>query len=85
MVYEGAAFPEWKGDLFVGSLMDQTVYWIRPKFGPDGGLQVKAGCVAELISGLARVRDIEVDRGGEILLLLENNREWMVVRIRNAD
>ncbi|MEM7514531.1 MAG: PQQ-dependent sugar dehydrogenase [Bacteroidota bacterium] len=62
VVYRGNLFPEWDGDLIVGSLKVATLY----RFKMEAEKLVER---ETLISDLGRIRDIEVDKNGSILLL----------------
>ena len=75
--YEGTAFPRWQGDLLLGSLKGSSLF--RMRF--DGNQLVER---ETLISGLGRIRDIEVGDDGLIYLLLENEAGSRIVRLRPA-
>lgn len=72
--YEGALFPNWRGNLIVGSLKARELY----RFELDGNEVVHR---ETLLSGLARFRDIEQAPDGSILLLLENNHGSQIARM----
>lgn len=74
VVYHGAAFPEWEGDLIVGSLKATELY----RFTVRDGVLVHSEI---LLEDLARVRDVEIDARGEILLLLEHEAQSQIVRL----
>lgn len=63
MIYQGDMFPEWRGDMFVGSL----------KFDYIARLDISGGTAREIeqIKGIEteRVRDIVQDRDGSILFI----------------
>lgn len=67
VVYDGALFPEWQGDLFVGSL----------KFGLVSRLEIAGDTVREVerIEGAAtdRVRDIRQGPDGALWIVSEGN------------
>jgi len=73
--YEGSAFPRWQGDLLIGSLKAQSLYRVRLE-------GTKAVHKETLISGLARIRDVEVGTQDQVFLLLENNNGGMIVAMR---
>lgn len=75
--YEGEAFPEWRGHMLVGSLKGASVY----RFAMHDG---KATDRETIVEDLARVRDIEVDAEGRILLLLEHEAGSLIVRMEPA-
>ena len=72
--YDGDQFPQWRGDLLVGSLKAQSLFRVEL----EGS---KAVHTETLISGLARIRDIEVGFDGNVYLLLENNAGGRIVRM----
>ncbi len=74
VIYEGDAFPAWQGNLIVGSLKATELY----RFVVDGDRLVHSEI---LLKDLARVRDVELDRDGEVLLLLEHAAGSMIVRL----
>ncbi|MEL6190943.1 MAG: PQQ-dependent sugar dehydrogenase [Bacteroidota bacterium] len=74
VVYRGGLFPEWDGDLIVGSLKAATLYRFRTE---NGQLLERE----TLISDLGRIRDIEIDADGSILLLLEHIEGAKIVRM----
>lgn len=72
--YSGDQFPEWRGDLLIGSLKAQTLY----RVSLDGDEVVHKEV---LVSDLARIRDIEIGADGYVYLLLENNAGGRIVRM----
>ena len=62
--YQGDAFPQWRGDLFVGALAGQHV--ARVRF--DGLREVEE---EKLLEGVARFRDVRVGPDGFIYLLTD--------------
>lgn len=74
-VVDGAAFPKWKGDLVAGGLAGATVRRVRVKNG-------KFVEQEELMFGMGRVRDVQVDPKGEIYVVL--NQPDSVVKIAPA-
>jgi glucose/arabinose dehydrogenase/cytochrome c553 len=73
--YDGKAFPQWQGDIIVGSLKAQSLYRV---ILDDN----KAVHRETLIANLARIRDIEIGDDGQIYLLLENNNGGMIVTMQ---
>lgn len=70
-IYEADLFPEWKGDLFIGALVDREVRKIELQ--PDG-----SSTEQELFSEIsARVRDVRVGPGGALFILVPDK----VIRI----
>jgi glucose/arabinose dehydrogenase len=73
-IYDGAAFPQWQGDLFVGALVDQEVRHLKMEAG-------------EIVSEVpvfteinARIRDIRVGPDG-FLYILTDSDSGKVLRI----
>ena len=74
VVYRGKQFPNWDGDIILGTLKDSTLYRVRlPDEGPAE--------VEPLTNRIAPIRDVEVDRDGNILLLLEHESGGAIVRM----
>jgi glucose/arabinose dehydrogenase len=70
-IYEAGLFPEWKGDLFIGALVEREVR--RIELRPDGSSREQ-----ELFSEIsARVRDVRVGPGGALFILVPDK----VIRI----
>ncbi|MEM6705177.1 MAG: PQQ-dependent sugar dehydrogenase [Acidobacteriota bacterium] len=74
IIYDGEAFPEWRGQLLVGSLKGRDLYRFEME---DGILKQRE----TLIEDMARVRDLEVGPEGEILLLLEHAEGGKIVKV----
>jgi glucose/arabinose dehydrogenase len=72
--YAGDAFPEWRGQLIVGSLKATELY----RFELDGDRLVHS---ETLLSDLARIRDVALEPSGAILLLLEHETGSRIVRL----
>ena len=72
--YDGDAFPRWRNHLLVGSLKASDLY----RFVFEDGVLVERETVIE---DLARIRDVEVDPRGDILLLLEHDTGGQIVRM----
>lgn len=77
VLYEADAFPAWKHQFLIGSLKAADVY--RMKIEDNKLVEQEL-----LIKDLARVRDIEVDHNGHILLLLEHASGGRIVRVSPA-
>jgi len=75
IVYRGAAFPEWRGNLLVGTLKATELY--RIAVNRSARVEHKE----TLLSGLGRIRDIEADAAGRVYLLLENAAGGRIVRL----
>jgi len=74
VVYDGAAFRKWRGNLIVGTLKATELY----RFVIKGNRLVHR---ETLVSGLGRIRDVAVGDGGEIYLLLEHQTGSRIVRL----
>ena len=73
-VYDGAMFPEWRGDLLVGALRAQLLSRLERDSGAITGEE-------QLFAGrLGRVRDIEIAPDGALYLLIDDN-PGRIVRI----
>ena len=72
--YNGDKFPEWRGDLLVGSLKGRTLY--RMEVVDNVVVHTEA-----LISNLTRFRDIETGPNGEIYVLLEHNSGGQILEL----
>ena len=72
MFYEGAAFPSWSGDIFVGALADRSVWRLELE-----GEQVVAR--ERLFSDLGeRIRDIAEGPDGLIYFLTDSGNLWRI-------
>lgn len=78
VVYHGEAFPEWKDSLLVATLKGSELY--RIVIDDDGKLVSRE----TLFGPLARIRDIEVEPDGNVLVLLEHKTDSQIVRLRPA-
>ncbi len=67
-VVQGAAFPEWKGDLLAGGLAGQIVHRLRIK---DNQVIEQE----EIIQGMGRVRDVVCGPDGSIYIVLNDPDE----------
>jgi aldose sugar dehydrogenase len=75
--YQGTAFPKWQNNIIIGSLKAASLYRVVVE---DGRLIHKE----TLLSGVARIRDVEVGVDGLIYLLLENRAGGKIVRLAPA-
>jgi len=74
VMYEGDAFPGWRGQFLVGSLKASDLY--RVKIVDNKFVEQEV-----LVDNLARIRDIDVDKNGLIYLLLEHDSGGQIVRL----
>ena len=72
--YSGEAFPDWQGNLIVGSLKGRSLF--RMEIEDNRVVHTET-----LLSALARFRDIEVGLDGSIYLLLEHNSGGRILRL----
>lgn len=66
--YDGAMFPEWRGDLLVATLAEESVRRVDLKDGKVAGQETLFTEVGE------RLRDVRVGPRGEIYLLTDTNK-----------
>jgi len=83
VVYRGEMFPEWQGDLIVGTLRASDLLRFDVEYDADGTPRIVGR--ETLIEDIARVRDVEVAPDGALLILLEHDSGGRVVRMQNAD
>lgn len=75
--YSGDAFPNWKGNLFVGALRDEML--VRLELEGDKVVRQE-----RLIKGvIGRIRDVRVGPDG-LIYLLTDEREGVVVRLEST-
>ena len=77
VVYEGDAFPRWRGQLIVGTLKATELYRIVL----DGETWVSTEV---LLRDLARIRDVETGPDGALYLLLEHDTGGQIIRLTPA-
>ena len=78
-VYDGAMFPEWKGDLLVGSL--KFAYLARLDRDAIGAI----GQETKLVDGeYGRIRDVNVAPDGSVWLLTDES-DGAIIRLSRAD
>lgn len=75
VVYRGARFPAWTGNIIAGSLKANALL----RFALDEGRVLEQEL---LVDGVGRIRDVAVDADGEILMLIENAAGGRILRIR---
>jgi glucose/arabinose dehydrogenase len=83
LFYSGDAFPDWRGDMFVGGLSGQRLVRLRL----DGQIVVRA---ETLIQDMGRIRDLQQGPDGFLYLALDGGERWVdgpptgVVRLEPA-
>lgn len=73
--YDGDAFPEWRGDLFVGALVNKDVHRLDIK---DGKIVAEEALFGELD---ARIRDVRAGPDGFLYLLTDSDK-GKLIRVR---
>lgn len=76
MIYDGAMFPGWRGDAFVGGMRGRRL--ARVELAEDG----RAVQEETLLAGVGRVRDVRQGPDGAVYLATENRG---VLRLARAD
>jgi glucose/arabinose dehydrogenase len=74
MIYDGALFPDWKGDAFLGGLSSMSL--VRVEFDGKGGARE-----AQRFDMKHRIREVEQGPDGALWLLEDGTREgegWLV-------
>ena len=81
LIYDGEAFPEWKGDVLVTSLKFKTLY--KLKFDGD---EVQSQDVI-FKNRIGRIRDIDMNSKGEIFLINSNSNAslWKFEKIKKEN
>lgn len=75
--YQGGMFPEWKGDMIVGTLRASDL--LRLKVTDHQLVHQET-----LLEDVVRFRDIEVGPAGEIYLLLEHDSGGQIIKLTTA-
>lgn len=76
-VYRGDMFPDWDGDLLIGGLASGDLR----RFDPVTGDEVILLSDAKTATDRFRVRDVDVDRDGAVLLLIEDAENGRLIRL----
>ncbi|SNR35369.1 PQQ-dependent sugar dehydrogenase [Paracoccus sediminis] len=74
--YDGAMFPDWRGDLLIGGLQAEALV----RLDMNGGRVARE---ARHLQGIGRVREVEVARDGSIMLLTDE-RNGRLIRVTSA-
>jgi glucose/arabinose dehydrogenase len=74
IVYDGAAFPEWRGNLLVGTLKATELY----RMVVDGN---RVAHTETVLAGIGRIRDVGSNADGLVYLLLEHASGGRIVRL----
>ena len=72
--HDGTQFPSWKNDLLVGSLKAMTLYRLRV----ENDVLVEQ---EKLITGLGRIRDVEMGVDGLVYIALEHGDTGTIARL----
>lgn len=75
--YEGDMFPEWQGDILLGALAGQALVRLEVDGDTVTGEE-------RFRTGQGRVRDVEVDENGAILILIDDD-PGALIRLRPAE
>jgi glucose/arabinose dehydrogenase len=70
VIYDGAAFPQWQGDGFIGGLAGETL--VRVEFSGDGARE------AERFAMGRRIREVEQGPDGALYLLADGDDGWLL-------
>jgi len=76
-IYEGAEFPQWTGDLFVGALLDREVRRLELK---DGRVVAEEALFGELD---ARIRDVRTGPHDQLYILTDGT-PGKLIRVRSS-
>ena len=74
VVYDGAMFPEWQGDILAAGLIAQAV--VRLDLQGDSVIAEE-----RLAEGVGRVRDVAIDHDGAILFVTDEGRASRLMRL----
>jgi len=74
VIYDGNAFPDWRGQFLVGSLKATELYRMEI-------VDHRLRHVETVLKNLARIRDIESGPDGQVYLLLEHESGSQIVRL----
>ena len=74
MIYYGDKFPEWRGDIFVGSLRGHELHRLRKARQPDGSYIIGLAEEPPLLQGIGRIRDVREGPDGYIYLAIDDHR-----------
>ncbi|SIQ59486.1 Glucose/arabinose dehydrogenase, beta-propeller fold [Paracoccus thiocyanatus] len=69
--YDGAMFPEWRGDALIGGLRAEALVRLRIQGDRVTGEQ-------RLVPGIGRVRDVEIAADGALLVLIDDDPGQLV-------
>jgi glucose/arabinose dehydrogenase len=72
--YDGSAFQRWRGDMLVGTLKAMDLYRMVVE-------DARVVHVEKLLTGLGRIRDVEVGPDGAVYLLLEHAAGGRVLKL----
>ncbi len=76
-VYRGDVFPEWDGDLLVGGLASGDLR----RVSPDGAEEMILLNDLKTETDRFRVRDVDIDSDGAVLLLIEDATNGRLIRL----
>ena len=73
-IYDGAAFRKWRGNLIVGTLKATELY--RMVLKGDKVVHRET-----LLSGMGRIRDVEIGPDGMVYLLIEHDSGGRILKL----
>jgi len=75
MIYHGDKFPDWRGDIFSGSLIGHELHRMRPfMMNPGGFYTIGSAERPPLLQGFGRIRDVREGPDGYIYLAIDDHR-----------
>jgi aldose sugar dehydrogenase len=75
MIYDGSAFPEWRGDIFVGGLAGEQLARVEVDMGVSMLEET-------LLRGIGRVRDVRQGPDGFIYLAIDDRANGLTPIVR---
>ncbi|MDX1393592.1 MAG: PQQ-dependent sugar dehydrogenase [Gemmatimonadota bacterium] len=83
LLYTGDAFPEWRGNLFVGGMAGEQLARLTLERGGDGEDEDGVTVAEEtLVRGIGRIRDVRQGPDGFIYLAIDNRRAGLTPIVR---
>lgn len=73
MIYYGDKFPEWRGDIFVGSMRGHELHRLRRAMQPDGTYTIGLTEEPPMLQGIGRIRDVREGPDGYIYLVIDDH------------
>jgi len=73
MIYNGDAFPNWRGDIFVGGMRGYALHRIRTAKQPDGSYTKGYTEEPPMLQGFGRIREVVQGPEGYVYLAIEDH------------